>query len=250
MKDFSEMVLEGIESGEVATGTTVKKRRLTATLTRSDLLLGKDVSQAGRYCTLFTQADLLEQRDAGEDLSRAVTAALLDLWGKRAKRVLAVGLGNPETVVDSLGCRTVNALRTGQRKKGHLAAVVPSVYGMTGLETASLVRGVVEEDRPDLVLAVDTLSTRRAERLVHAVQVGSGGVVPGGGVGTPRVGLSRESLGVPVLTLGVPLLARADRCSDLPVGLVVAPKEIDLWVPLFTRILAEGIENALLKQLG
>ena len=74
--------------------------------------------------------------------------------------------------------------------------MIPSVFGVTGMESAAVVRGVSAEYRPDLIISVDTLSTRRAERLCHAVQITDGGVVPGGGVGTKREPISEEALGV------------------------------------------------------
>ena len=81
----------------------------------------------------------------------------------------------------------------------------------------------------------------------HVLGDSHGGVVPGGGVGNRREPISEESLGVPVISIGVPLLAAADRCSSLPAGLVVTPKEIDLLVPFYAEALAEGIESALFE---
>jgi len=250
MKDFSELALEAAESAAGGAGLT--ERRLSG---RLRYLLFKAEGEKGslgeaRYHTLLTDRDLLSVEDLGDEIAVALSRILSGVLGGSERRVLTVGLGNPSTVVDSLGCETVRRLSAGRRKKGSLAAIVPSVYGLTGIETAAIVRGVAKEYAPDLVLTVDTLSTRRAERLSRAVQVGEGGVVPGGGVGNARVPLSENSVGVPVISVGVPLLARADACSSLPAGLVVTPKEIDLLVPIFADILASGIERALSDQLA
>ncbi len=199
------------------------------------------------YHTLITTEDPLARREMGEEIERGVSLAVKDFVKRGRKKVLAVGLGNPTAVVDALGSETVRRLSSGEKGRSYLATIVPSVYGMTGLESASVVRGVCSEYRPDLVLSVDTLSTRRAERLYRAVQITNGGVVPGGGVGNRRDPISEESLGVPVISIGVPLLAAADRCSSLPAGLVVTPKEIDLLVPFYADALAAGIERALFE---
>ena len=182
-----------------------------------------------------------------KELTRGVSEAIRSLADTGGGKVLAVGLGNPAAVVDALGAESVKSLSTGRRRKGYLATLIPSVFGLTGMETASIVKGVVREYSPDLVLCVDTLATRRAERLYRAVQIGRGGIVPGGGVGNRREALSEATLAVPVLTIGVPLLAHADRCATLPAGLVVTPKEIDLLVPAFARVIAESVERALFE---
>lgn len=250
MKEFSELAFETAESLHGGAGIT--ERRLSRRL-RCLLFKAGDTHGAlgeASYHTLLTDRDPLSSEDLGEEIACAFSQILSGLIRGREERILAVGLGNPSAVVDALGSETVKRLSAGRRKKGSLAAIVPSVYGSTGIETASIVRGVAREYSPDLVLTIDTLSTRRAERLSRAVQVGEGGVVPGGGVGNARVPLSEESVGVPVISVGVPLLARAEACSSLPAGLVVTPKEIDLLVPLFADILAAGIERALFDKVG
>jgi len=198
--------------------------------------------EAGKYHTITVFGNILELSDISEDLSTCIAALLAPIC-KGRKRILAVGLGNPKMVVDALGSEAVSALHAGE--KGALSVLIPSVYGVTGLESATIVRAVTKEISPDLIIAVDTLATRRAERLCRAVQIGDVGITPGGGVGNKREMLSPETLGVPVLSLGVPLLAHGESLGGLPAGTVVAPKEIDLYVPLFARAIGRGIEQAL-----
>ncbi len=200
--------------------------------------------EEGRYHTLLIEGNVLEISDIFEEISKGISRLLAPRL-RRKKKVLVVGLGNPRMVVDALGSETVHALSSGEESGRYLAALIPSVYGVTGIESAAVVRGVVREIRPDVVIAVDTLATRRAERLCRAVQIGETGIVPGGGVGNRRESLSFASLGVPVLSLGVPLLAHAELCASLPAGLVLTPKEIDLYVPAFAKAIARGIEGAL-----
>ena len=243
MKEYSELALESAEAAGRA--QEIREKRLSSHLR----LLRFDVAAeegGGRFLTLLTEENLLEG-NVERELCDGVAECLRSLIKKRKGKVLAVGLGNPDAVVDALGAETVKRLSAGQRGGGYLATLTPSVFGLTGMETASVVKGVVREYSPDLVLCVDTLATRRAERLSRAVQIGRGGIVPGGGVGNRREALSEQSLTVPVITVGVPLLAHADRCSSLPAGLVVTPKEIDLFVPAFSRVIAEGVERALFE---
>ena len=240
-----------LESAELAgSGARIEERSLSPFLKRvtfhSSELYGDGKRHGDAlYHTLIATADPLTDDDLMRGIAAGVAKCVKSLIKGGRKRVLAVGLGNPATVVDALGAETVKRLSAGKRGGRYLATMIPSVFGVTGMESAAVVRGVSAEYRPDLIISVDTLSTRRAERLCHAVQITDGGVVPGGGVGNKREPISEEALGVPVISIGVPLLARAERCSSLPAGLVVTPKEIDLLVPRFSLALAEGIERAL-----
>jgi len=248
---YDELALESAESagGEISASEKRMSERLLCLSFRAEKPFGEGARRGkGWYHTLIGEENVLESKTMADEMSEGVRKVLRALVpAARKRRALAVGLGNPSAVVDALGNETVRRLRTGSHRRGYLAAIAPSVFGVTGLESASVVRGVIEEWRPDLVLVVDTLATRKAERLFHAMQITDCGIVPGGGVGNRRESLSGETLGVPVLSIGVPLLAHADRCSTLPKGLVVTPKEIDLLVPIFSEIIVRGVERALVE---
>lgn len=248
MEDYFELALESAEGTE--SGIEVKERRISSRLTclsfRADRDFGeRDQRKKGNYHTLLTAESVIENPRLEREIGDAISELISSLTSRKKGRVLAVGLGNPAAVVDALGAEVMSHLKSGARGRGYLATVVPSVYGVTGLETATVIKGVAREFNPDWILCVDTLATRRAERLFRAVQVSNAGLTPGGGVGNRRLPVSAENLGVPVISVGVPLLAHADRCASLPAGLVVTPKEIDLLVPAFARALCRGVEGAL-----
>ena len=252
MDRFDELALESAEAPKG--GLTLTEKRMSegivciSFLAESPFGDGKMQRGKGRYYTLLGEESVLEREKLSEEMIEALAKILRSLIpAAKRRRVLAVGLGNPAAVVDALGSETVKRLRVGAHRRGYLAAIAPSVFGVTGLESASVTRGVIGEFAPDLVICVDTLATRRAERLFRAMQITDCGILPGGGVGHRREMLTGETLGVPVLGVGVPLLAHADRLSDLPKGLVVTPKEIDLLVPLFADIVARGVEKALVE---
>ena len=247
MDGYFELALESAESA--GTGIVIGERRLSPRLRClsfvAETSFGEESRGKGRYHTLITEENPAEDPDLEKEIAEGVCRLVKALDRKRKGKILAVGLGNPSAVVDALGCETIKRLTTGKTRRGYLATITPSVFGLTGLETASVVKGVVREFAPDMVLCVDTLATRRAERLFKAVQISDGGIIPGGGVGNRRIPLSEETLGCPVLSVGVPLLAHAERCSSLPDHLIVTPKEIDLLVPAFARALSEGLSEAL-----
>lgn len=249
MDGFFELALEsaeiagrGAEVKEKAVSRRVKRLSFTSNLPFGE---GDFLRTQGVYHTLVVQEDVLADLPLQREISRGIAEVLSLCKVKKAKKVLVVGLGNPATVVDALGCESVKRMTAGERGNRYLATLVPSVFGRTGVESLSVVKGVASEIHPDLVLCVDTLATRRAERLSRAVQITDGGILPGGGVGNKREVLCFESVGVPVLSVGVPLLSHADKCASLPQGLVVTPKEIDLLVPIFAGVIAEGVERAL-----
>ncbi len=251
MELFEELAVEAAENAESIGEKSEKKvgrgltlLSFTANAPFASLSSFRD---KGTYHTLLTNCDPLEKSALFEEIEEAVSESVHALAGKKnAKKVLVVGLGNPSVVVDALGSETVKRLDVGKKRKTRLFTLSPSVFGLTGIESADVVRGVAREIEPDLILAVDTLATRKAERLCRAVQLTNAGILPGGGVGNERKALTEETLGAPVISVGVPLLCHARFCAGLPSSLVVTPKEIDLYVPSFASALAKGLEKAVL----
>ena len=205
--------------------------------------------------------------------------------------VLVIGLGNRRITADSLGPRVVDGVlvtrhmreNTPASLKGRLravSAVAPGVLGVTGMETAEVVRGIVEHTRPEAVIAVDALAARETARICTTMQIADTGIQPGSGVGNHRLGLNEESLGVPVIAVGVPMVVYAatiardalellmedlapdgeehagaldalvDRVVARRLGdLVVTPREVDERVTRMADLLALGINRALQPRL-
>ncbi len=51
----------------------------------------------------------------------------------------------------------------GEEKVQMVSAVVPGVMGQTGMETVEIIRGIVKETKPDLLIVIDALAARLPE---------------------------------------------------------------------------------------
>lgn len=184
--------------------------------------MGKPV---GTYLTLeavrLLGKDEDYHREVSEELAKQLKLLIQEQELKRPD-ILVVGLGNRQAAPDSLGPRVVDHLNMTRHlereygaefmgEKGILAVsgIVPGVMGQTGMESAEIVKGVVDETRPDLVIAIDALAARSVRRLGKTIQVTDTGIHPGSGVGNNRHRLTEETLGVPVLAIGVPTVVGA-----------------------------------------
>lgn len=133
-----------------------------------------------------------------------------------------VGLGNREVTPDSLGPHVIDNLFVTRhlirefgeefRKKnnlGSVSAISPGVMAQTGMETLEIIKGVIRETNPKLIIAIDALASRSIGRLNTTVQIADTGICPGSGVGNDRKALNEESLGVKVIAIGVPTVVDA-----------------------------------------
>ncbi len=178
----------------------------------------------GTYITLeapgLNEPDEDYHREVSEELAKQIRSLFPE--EKEEKSVLVVGLGNRDVTADALGPEVVDNLfinrhvvleygkgAYGKEKMNLISSLVPGVTAMTGMETAEIIKGVVEQTRPDVVLVVDALAARSTKRLNRTIQISDTGIHPGSGVGNHRNAITRESLGIPVIAIGVPTVVDA-----------------------------------------
>lgn len=243
--------------------------RMMVRTERARQAMGKEI---GTYITVelpsltdnFTAADKRLQT-IGAEIRR-----LLPVHGL----LLVAGLGNRDITPDSLGPRTADrvlatrhitgeiARATGLDRLRPVAVMCTGVTGQTGIETGEYLLSVVKRIRPNAVIAVDALASRRLERLGRTLQISDTGISPGAGVGNHRSRISSETIGVPVISVGVPTvvdvqtlagdLLGSDFKDDQIKGLspdgqrmVVIPNEIDLLTDRASRLIAFSLNAAM-----
>jgi spore protease len=136
--------------------------------------------------------------------------------------ILVVGLGNPQVTPDALGPRVITQLQVTRHLNGQygedfckkrklpvISAIIPGVMAQTGMETAEILKGVIDQTRPELLIVIDALAARSVHRLGTTIQLTDTGIHPGSGVGNHRHSLTKETLGIPVLAIGVPTVVGA-----------------------------------------
>ena len=132
--------------------------------------------------------------------------------------ILIVGLGNKACTPDSIGpLVTENIIVTNHLYElglldvgfRRISIINPGVKGTTGLETSSIIKGVISELKPDLIIAIDSLASSSLEHLNKTIQITDTGISPGSGVGNKREELSKDTLGISVIGIGVPTVVDA-----------------------------------------
>lgn len=207
-----------------------KEREIRVTTVRIETengakTMGKPV---GTYLTIeapnLSSPDEGIHREVSEELAKYLTEVMEKIIpeNEHDKKVLVIGLGNRQATPDALGpyvADNLNITRHIVKEYGKYAApeemncvvsaIVPGVMAQTGMETAEIIKGVVRETRPDLLIVVDALAARNSRRLNRTIQIADTGINPGSGVGNYRNAITKETIGVPVIAIGVPTVVDA-----------------------------------------
>ena len=220
----------------------------------------------GYYDTLLLpRMDLCDEETVADAISE-ISGELTSLTEKMRvvpERILVVGLGNASLTPDSIGVTSAGSVKPTSHLRdfdesvflklacSEISVIRPGVLHETGIDTLCVVRGIAERIRPDLIIAIDSLAARSAERLGTTVQISSTGITPGGGIGSPKMPINESTAGAPVIAIGVPTVMDSDyflvdemRRPEGRSAMFVAPKEINEIVAVAADIISGGINRA------
>lgn len=248
-----EIVQKGL--GREIEGVEVEERnefdnKIKVTKVKINSVKGEAILQKpmGNYITI--EADGLRDEDfeVQEKVSKILADELENLMKLSQKStILVVGLGNWNVTPDSLGPKVVSKVlitrhlfefvpeKIQDRRIRSVCAISPGVLGITGIETSEIIHGIVQKVRPDLIIAVDALASRRLERISTAIQIADTGIFPGSGIGNERKGITQQTVGVPVVAIGVPMVVDAAIIANDAIDLLLErlKKETEKSSPLY-----------------
>ena len=285
--------IDGIESTEEQINDNIKVSRVKITNQNGEQAIGKPM---GNYITIDVKKLKLATDEDIQKTAETLTNELkkiIDIHVEKEGDILIVGLGNIYVTPDALGPKVINEIDVTRHIIKYLpqyldegtrtvSAISPGVLGTTGIETVEILKGIVDNINPKLLIVIDALASRSIERISSTIQVSDTGIVPGAGVGNTRQEISQSSLGIPVVAIGIPTvvelatlvsdgidifidrlqekaesndylnkLQQNDKYEDvkeaLNVGeynMIVTPKEIDDLIENMKDVVARGINFA------
>lgn len=270
--------IEGI-SEDVSFEDGIETSRIIVKTQEAAMQLDKPI---GRYVTISFSTQALSDRDARKRIAHCAARELISMQalGKDSS-VMVIGLGNRYVTPDALGPKVAEHIFVTRHIQLYCNEILSyevrtvtsfstGVLGVTGMETAEVVRGLVGTIRPDVVLIVDALASMQTEHIGNVIQMNDSGINPGAGIGNFRTGLNHETLGVPVVTMGMPLVVSSATIAidalkklstdsqieriiqsvenKLPkeyLNMIVSPKDIDAMVQDGAKLVSHAINLAL-----
>ena len=286
--------IDGIETEDQEINENIKVSRVKITNENGEQAIGK---KKGVYVTIDLKdlkvADEDEIQKASDTLSNELKT-LIQNHVQSKDDIMVVGLGNIYVTPDSLGPKVINEIDVTRHIIKYLpqyidenarpvTAISPGVLGTTGIETYEILKGIVDNVKPKLIIVIDALASRSIERISSTIQISDTGIVPGAGVGNTRTEISERTLGIPVIALGIPTVVESavlvNDCLDLLIekmqneaksnvylnglkeqdnyekikdvlnpqnyNMIVTPKEIDDLIENMKDVVARGINMSL-----
>ncbi len=240
----------------------------------------------GDYVTIESKYMNDEVKSIDEKLISKIAESIKDMTTlNENSSILVIGLGNSDVTPDALGPKVVDNISITRHLINYapdlvphgsraVSAVVPGVLGTTGIETADIIKGIVKEVNPNLIILIDALAAKDMKRIGRTIQITNTGIAPGSGVKNNRNEITEKVLGVPVIAVGIPTVvgvptiindATTYLFGKFPLlksemnaenymqnilnnedyDFMVTPNDIDDIITNLSSLLAEGINKAL-----
>ena len=210
-----ENEIEGVEANEEEINNNIKLTRVKILDEKGEQALGK---RKGKYITIDMKNMKYMGNDEIQSASEVLSKELKNMIKEHVEledEILVVGLGNIYVTPDALGPKVINEIDITrhllkyvpqylEKNTRPVSAISPGVLGTTGIETAEILKGIVENVKPKLMIVIDSLASRSMKRISSTIQLADTGIVPGAGVDNARKELTKDTLGIPVIAIGIP----------------------------------------------
>ncbi len=222
--------IPGIETTEKIIDDKLKVNTVKIINNEGERAIGKPI---GTYITIDVKNLKIATDEEIEKAANTVKDELKIIINNHCNpedEILVVGLGNQFVTPDALGPKVVSELEITRHFLKYtpqyvvegtrsVCAVAPGVLGTTGIETSEIIKGIVDNIKPKMLIVIDSLASKSIERISSTVQISDTGIVPGGGVGNAREELSINTIGIPVIAIGVPMVVESavlvNDCLDI-----------------------------------
>lgn len=166
----------------------------------------------GKYTILSLQHVLKDNVNADKYYLKKLTQEIKNYLPKIDKNtcIMVIGLGNRHISSDSLGIevvKNINITRNMDLSVPQVCAISTGVMGITGIESADIIDGIVNKVKPNIIIMIDSLCASDISRLGNSFQITNTPIVPGSGINNTR---KKIKTNVNTISIGVPLVVYAD----------------------------------------
>ena len=265
MQNRTDLAVECFESSEKSEirGVSVKEENGVTVVSVTNENGVKEIGKPiGKYITVEVPS-FVNDTDIFDGRLKKISEIIKNLLPAKCDNVLVAGLGNMEITADALGPKTSSYIfstrhisqelrqEMGFKNLKSVSAFCTGVLGETGIESAEIIKGVVDVIKPSCVIAVDALAASSAKRLGTTVQISNTGISPGSGVGNHRYEISQATLGVPVISIGIPTVVSTGVIGDTEDdSMFVTPREIDRLTEQGAKLIGMSINVCMQSEIS
>lgn len=165
----------------------------------------------GEYYTInFTYEVLLEDQKLLVKEIMKIISNLLKKYNSVYK-TLIVGLGNNKIAGDSIGKDCLDKIIATNHYDfltiPKVALFNPDVIANTGINSFKLIKMVVNNIKPDVIILIDSCITKDFNNLNNTIEVNDAGIIRSSAISSNKE-ITKETFNIPIISILIPLIIK------------------------------------------
>lgn len=215
---------------------------------RSDLRSETQKIDSDTKCIMFK--NLYDKESIKKELKKALLYFLDKEKLPQKNHFFIVGLGNDNFTSDSIGPKVLKELNVNAYVKkleldlqtNTTSALEPGALIETGIDTSKVIKSVLKEIKPNVLICIDAFVCETTKYLNHSIEITNQGITPGSGLKGYNEEISKKTMQIPVLTIGVPTAIELGIEENI---YLLSTKDIDEYVLSISKIIGETLNEIL-----
>ena len=175
-------------------------------------------------------------------------------------KFFVVGLGNSLITADTLGIEVCKKIITtsmnlensnlSKNNFGNVFSLCPSVASQNGIYTLNIIKALAKQEKPDLIILVDSLSCKDMKFIAKTFQINSCGLTPGCEVNNKQPRIDKSALDFPVISIGCPVVSNLMNVTKNKLDdKILTLKDIDIVIKKLSNIISFALNKIIHKNL-
>ena len=162
---------------------------------------------------------------------------------KYINHIFIVGLGNDNYKADSIGPYCLKNININYfNNKIKVSSLEPGVLKETGISTLKIVKSVVREIKPDLIILIDSFLCNNLNDLNKSIIINNYGITSNMGILGLNDSLNRENLNCMVIAIGIP--SALELYHD-KINYILSTKDIDKYILDISKLIGNVINKVI-----
>lgn len=155
---------------------------------------------------------------------------------------LIIGIGNKKSNMDSLGPNTLEHILVTKHLQKYgleqnykiVSKFIPDVESATGIDTYKLIKKIVNIEKPEQIILVDSLITNNLENITKCIQISNTGI----NNQLYKKDLTEKELNVPIILIGIPTILETDKEN-----IIITTKDIDVFIEKASLLISNSLNE-------
>ena len=167
---------------------------------------------------------------------------------KVINHILIIGIGNDNYIADSIGSKTLKSIKVNYIKnKIKVSSIEPGTLGETGISSFKIIKSIVNELKPDLVILIDSFLTDNINLLNKSIILNNYGITSDISINYLNKPITKKTLNTNIITIGVPTVLEL-KLKEKVLPYILSSKDIDNYVLNISKLIS-SILNKIIYEI-